>query len=89
MRSKKKEGGAKLSELQNLQTLVVKALTADITEGIEQNDTRHTSIKNSLQLLRDNDVTCTDDTLSEIDKLASLLPPLDTSVSSMTSHRYI
>lgn len=77
---KKNAGGAKVSELQALQSLVVASLTKDISEGIATGETPQPAIKNALQLLRDNNIVAVDDTLRDFERLESLLPDLDTSI---------
>lgn len=69
-------GGAKVTQLQSLQSLVVEALTKDIENGLAVGEVNQASIKNALQLFRDNNIVCVDDRQSDYDRLASMLPPL-------------
>ena len=87
MNRKQNSGGAKLSELQKLQSVVTKALLTDIQAGMKSGEIPHSSVKNALQLLRDNNVTCVDDLQDDVSRLKSLLPPLDLSVSTTLSKR--
>ena len=71
-------GGASLSELEGLQRLVVESLAGEIKSSISSGEpVSQSTIRNALQLLRDQDVRCVDDTVDQLDKLASLLPPLE------------
>ncbi len=79
---KKVTGGAKVSELQALQSLVVASLTKDISDGIVSGDTPQPAIKNALQILRDNNILAVDDTIADFERLSSLLPQLDTEAVS-------
>ena len=72
----KSSGGATTSQLHELQGLVVSALTEEIKTGIDSGEMNQAAIRNALQLLRENHIVATDDTMSEVDKLASLLPDL-------------
>ena len=84
MRSKKSTGGAKVSDLQNLQKLVTEALSSSIESSMKLGEVNQTAIKNALQLLRDNDVVAFDDTINDMDRLSALLPPLDLEQISMS-----
>lgn len=71
-------GGASLSELEVLQRLVVESLANEIKASKTTGEpVSPSTIRNALQLLRDQDVRCVDDTVDQLDKLASLLPPLE------------
>lgn len=87
-RSKTSNGGAKVTELQNLQKLVAKALTLELEQAIEAGEVNQAAVRNALQFLRDNDVVAMDDTINDADKLASLLPPLDLTEINLSSSRY-
>lgn len=70
--------GASLSELEGLQRLVVDSLAGEIKASIATGEpVSQSTIRNALQLLRDQNVQCVDDTVDQLDKLASLLPPLE------------
>ena len=75
-RKVKSSGGATTSQLHELQGLVVSALTNEIKEGMDSGEMNQAAIRNALQLLRENHIVATDDTMSEVDKLAALLPDL-------------
>jgi len=87
-KSKKLQGGATVSQLQELQTLVVNALTKEIQLGMETGEMSQAAIKNALQLLKENNIVATDDTLSEVDRLASLLPDLEPVSFTSIAERY-
>lgn len=70
----KSDGGCTVSELQQLQKIVVKALVSDIEQGIQTGEINQSAIKNALQLCRDNNIVAVDDTLSDYDRLAAMLP---------------
>ena len=81
----KKSCGAKLSELQHLQKVVATALIQDIEQSMGDGELNQGSVRNALQLLRDNNVVCIDDLVSDVERLTSLLPPLDLTVSTTLS----
>lgn len=77
----KSEGGCTVTELHELQKVVVKALMSDIQQGIDSGEINQAAIKNALQLCRDNNIVAIDDTMNEYDRLAAMLPevtPVDT-----------
>lgn len=76
----------KKSELQGLQNLVVAALKYDLENSLEQGEISHASVKNALQLLRDNHIVCTDDVANDMAALEAMLPPLDLTISNMKAY---
>ena len=81
----KVEGGAKVSDLRDLQGLVVEALSTEIKSGMQTGEVNQTAIKNALQLCRDNNIVAVDDTMNDFDRLASMIPnltPVETTYKS-------
>ena len=78
-------GGAKVSDLRDLQGLVVEALSTEIKSGMQAGEVNQTAIKNALQLCRDNNIVAVDDTMNDFDRLASMIPnltPVETTYKS-------
>ena len=85
----KKQQVAKVSDLQNLQALVVKALAQEIEQGISTGELNQAAIRNALQVCRDNEVVAVDDTIDEIGRLERLLPVISLEDVQRTTHRYV
>lgn len=86
--TRKKTKGVSISELQALQSLVVKALSQDIEQGLNDGEVNQAAIRNALQILRDNSVTATDDTMDELGRLKSVLPVLNLEEVHRTVNSY-
>lgn len=76
------------SSLNQLQRLVVSALTAEIQEGINSGAVNQATIRNALQLLRDNDIVAVEDVESEFDRLHMLMPRIDPDSVAKVVARY-
>ena len=81
-----KTKSTKKSELQSLQGLVVAALKYDLESSLQSGEVSHASIKNALQLLRDNNIVAEDDIANDMAALERMLPPLDLNISTMKAY---
>jgi hypothetical protein len=79
---------ASMSSLNQLQKLVVTALTNEIEQGIQVGEVNQATLRNALQLLRDNSVTATEDVENEFERLHMLLPRIDTEAVAKVCTRY-
>lgn len=86
--AKRNQKGASISELQALQSLVVKALAQDIEQGLSTGGVNQAAIRNALQFLRDNNVVAVDDTLDEVARLKSVLPVISLDEVHRTVNSY-
>ena len=80
--------GAKVSDLQHLQSLVVKALSKEIKDGITSGELNQAAVRNALQLFRDNEIVAVDDTLNEVARLEAMLPRISLEEVTRTQMRY-
>lgn len=80
--------GAKVTDLQALQTLVVKALSKEIKDGMTAGELNQAAVRNALQLFRDNDIVAVDDTINEVARLESLLPRISLEDVQRTQMKY-
>lgn len=76
------------STLNNLQKLVVTALTNEIEEGIAKGEVNQATIRNALQLMRDNSIVAVEDVEREFDRLHMLLPRIDPDSVAKVCTRY-
>lgn len=81
-----RDGGAKVSQLRDLQNLVVKALISEIEVGMQTGEVNQTAIKNALQLCRDNNIVAVDDKVDEWDRIASMIPPVHSVETTLSKY---
>jgi hypothetical protein len=85
---KQKPSAAPKSELEGLQKLVVDCLTSELQDSLASGQVNQATIRNALQLLRDNDIVSTDDAEEAFDRLATLLPRVDPDLVISATRRY-
>ena len=76
----------KKSDLKALQGLVVASIKFDLENSLKQGEVSHASVKNALQLLRDNNIVADDDLAMDMARLEAMLPPLDLNISTMKAY---
>lgn len=83
----KTQGSISKDSLAGLQGLVLKCLEQELTDGLENGQINQATIRNALQLLRDNDIVAVEDHADMFDRISTLLPKLDPLVIS-AARRY-
>lgn len=86
--TRKKPTAATKTDLEGLQRLVVNCLTSELKEALTSGEINQATIRNALQLLRDNDIVASDDLEANFDRLASLLPKVDPDLVITATRRY-
>jgi hypothetical protein len=76
------------SDLEGLQKLVVSCLTSELEESLASGQVNQATIRNALQMLRDNDIVAAEDIEAGFDRLASLLPKVDPDLIISATRRY-
>lgn len=85
---KNSEGSVSKTELSNLQGLILKCLEMELQQGLKDGAVNQSTIRNALQLLRDNDIVAVEEYEDSLDRLANLLPQLEPVVMSSAASRY-
>jgi len=88
MPKKARAASATKTELASLQKLVVDCLTSELQEGLASGQVNQATIRNALQMLRDNDVVATEEICDEFERIASLLPKIDADLVVSATRRY-